>query len=78
MKEIYEEIGQRIRKLRKSRHLTQSQLAEKVKMSRPSISLIESGKQKTSIKRLYLFNTALECSIYLLLPPLSNKQWSKL
>ena len=37
------QLGERIRALRKSRHLTQAQLAERSGLSRPTVSMLERG-----------------------------------
>lgn len=43
---IYEEVGQRIRRIRKQRKLTQGVLADRVSLSRTSITNIEKGRQR--------------------------------
>lgn len=43
-------IGKRIREIRKLNNLTQSQLAEKINVSVPYISYIETGKKNISLK----------------------------
>lgn len=62
-------IGGRVRDLRLRRGIAQqAMLAEKVKLTRASISAIESGKQPPSIKTLLELAVALECDPGDLLP----------
>jgi transcriptional regulator with XRE-family HTH domain len=48
--------------------MTQSELAEKVGMSRASIGLIERGEGLPSVETLYALAVALECEAWDLLP----------
>ena len=58
----YYEIGQRIRKYRKASQLSQEELAEKVGISIPHMSHIETGNTKLSLPVLVSLATALEVS----------------
>lgn len=58
-------IGEAIRHLREGRGLTQQQLAEKMKISRTTISKIESGKFNLSIDYLSKFAFFLDFEIIL-------------
>ena len=58
----YYEIGQRIRKYRKASRLSQEELAEKVGISVPHMSHIETGNTKLSLPVLVALATALEVS----------------
>lgn len=58
-------IGEAIRNLRESRGLTQQQLAERMKISRTTISKIESGKFNLSIDYLSKFAFFLDFEIIL-------------
>jgi len=58
----YYEIGQRIRKYRKASRLSQEELAEKVGISIPHMSHIETGNTKLSLPVLVSLATALEVS----------------
>lgn len=70
---VYGLIGQRIRKLRNDRELPPDELARQCGLKRPSVVLIEQGKQKIPIDRLYLVAQALQCnSISELLPDLQD------
>jgi transcriptional regulator with XRE-family HTH domain len=60
---VYEQIGYNIRQKRKKLGLTQGELSCKVFMSRPSIVLLESGKQKTTIENIYRFAEVLDCNV---------------
>lgn len=64
----YKAIGERIRAKRETNGLSQLDLAEQVKLTRTSISNIESGNQKPLVDTLYLVAHALGTSIHDLLP----------
>ena len=57
----YYEIGQRIRKVRKARSLSQEELAEKVGISTTHMSHIETGNTKLSLSVFVDIAQALEC-----------------
>lgn len=57
------EIGESIRQIREGRGLTQEQLAEKMQISRSTISKIESGKFNFSIDYLSKFAEFLRFDI---------------
>ncbi|MBD3317669.1 MAG: helix-turn-helix domain-containing protein [Chitinivibrionales bacterium] len=69
---IYSQIGTRIREIRKAKGLSQEDLAKEVSLERPSIVLIESGRQKLPIDRLYAIARVLEVQPQDLLPSLSD------
>lgn len=52
-------IGRKLKELRNSRNLRQSELAELVGLSRPAISNIESGKRSLTLSTLKRF-----CEVY--------------
>lgn len=56
----YYEIGQRIRKVRKAKRLSQEQLAERVGISTTHMSHIETGNTKLSIEVFAEICTVLE------------------
>lgn len=56
----YYEIGQRIRKIRKARGLSQEQLAEKVEISTTHMSHIETANTKLSLPVFIAIAEALE------------------
>ena len=58
----YNEIGQRIRKYRKDRGLSQEQLAEAVNISVTHMSHIETGNTKLSLPVLVALASALQVS----------------
>lgn len=58
----YAEIGQRIKKYRKLRKLSQEQLAEKVDISTTHMSHIETGVTKLSLQVLVDLSVALDTS----------------
>ena len=59
---MLKEIGERIRLVRLSRHMSQAQLAAMLDVSVPYISHIEQGKQAMSIVTLQAICNALEIS----------------
>lgn len=56
----YKDIGNRIRKFRKLKNLSQEELAEKVEISVPHMSHIETGNTKLSLQVLVDLSIALE------------------
>jgi transcriptional regulator with XRE-family HTH domain len=53
-------VGDALRELRNERHLTQSQLAEKLELSAIHYSLIEQGQRKFSIEVLFKLMAVFE------------------
>lgn len=66
-------IGETIREIREKRGYNQEQLAEIMKVSRTTISKIESGKFNCSIDYLSKFSWFLEFDISLLINTHKNK-----
>lgn len=67
---LYWQIGQNVRSARKSAGKTQSELAEKLKIKRTSLSNIEQGKQRVQIHTLYAIARSLDRSVTDFLPSL--------
>ncbi|HBN22620.1 MAG TPA: hypothetical protein DD412_05220 [Holosporales bacterium] len=65
---IYEKLGANIKKHRKSRDMTQNDLAKRVGLTRGSIANIESGSQRVLVHQLYIFSKYLETTPGNLLP----------
>lgn len=59
----YVSLGRRIRKERKSHHLTQEKLAERVGISLSFLGHIERGSRKASIETLVSIANALNASL---------------
>ena len=57
------QIGQRIAALRKMKGFSQEDLAKSIKMSRPSLTQIESGNRCVDLKEFYRLSTILEFSL---------------
>ena len=57
-------LGKRIKELRKSRNITQDQLAEQVGICTPNVSYFETGKYTPSIETLSKIAKALNYEIY--------------
>jgi transcriptional regulator with XRE-family HTH domain len=65
---IYREFGFALAAARKRKHLTQSQFAARVGLSRTSITNIECGRQPVQLHLLYLFASILRVPAQSLLP----------
>jgi len=70
---LYIELGILVRKNRDRLKLTQETLAERVGLSRTSITNIESGRQKILLHHLFLLAEALSVSPQALLPTIQPK-----
>ena len=68
----YYKIGQRIRRIRKAKNLSQEQLAEIVGISVTHMSHIETGNTKLSLEVFFNLVNALECTADELLFELSE------
>lgn len=56
-------LGKRIKEIRKTKGLTQEQLAELTGLDRTTISRIESGNQQTEIYHIYRIATVLQVKV---------------
>lgn len=65
-----EVLAYRIKELRKNKHLTHSQLADKLGMDKTHISKIESGKQNLTIQSINRILRALDARIQFELNPI--------
>jgi transcriptional regulator with XRE-family HTH domain len=65
---LYEQFGRHLRKARKTAGLTQEQVAERVKLTRTSITNIERGRQHIVLHQLFLLASAVGVSPQDLLP----------
>lgn len=65
---IYKGVGQRVRKAREAKRLTQARLAEMVSLSRTSITNIELGRQKLLVHTLWDIAEALGVDVRQILP----------
>lgn len=63
MQKLLSEIGKAIKELRKSRALSQSQLAEMVGTKQANISDIEAGSQNITLETLFSISEALKFDI---------------
>ncbi len=68
MDHLYIELGRRLREARKNQDLTQAALAERVGVSRTSITNVEQGNQHVPIHVLYQMARALGVPASSLLP----------
>ena len=60
-------LGENIRRIRESRGLSQSELAEKVELQKQNISSFERGVKIPSLEKLVAIADALRCSTDVLL-----------
>jgi transcriptional regulator with XRE-family HTH domain len=65
---LYQELGMSLANQRRRLHLSQSQFAAKVGLSRTSITNIECGRQPIQLHQLYLFASILQVDVAKLLP----------
>jgi transcriptional regulator with XRE-family HTH domain len=68
MDALYSRFGRQLRAARKDAGLTQQELAERVGLTRTSITNIESGAQHISLRQLYLLAAAVGLPPARLLP----------
>ena len=61
-KDIYMEVGRRIRRYRGGAHRTQAQLAAEIGISRASLANIEAGRQQVLLHHLYAIADTLDLS----------------
>lgn len=74
MHKVYLEFGTRLRRARKSRELSQDELALRAGIGRATIATIEMGKQTVALHQLYSLSEALHISLDQLLPPQESKE----
>lgn len=67
-KHILEKFGDKLQKVRKSKRITQDELAVKISMDRTYIGLIERGERNPTIRTLYKIAKALKVNASELLP----------
>lgn len=70
-KKLYSDVGANIKNYR-DKLLTQTELGDRLELSRVSISNIETGSQKPSIALLFQICEILDCEISDLLPELDK------
>ena len=71
---IYAKIGHRIKELRKKTDMSQDMLSQKMGISRPAISQIESGERKISADELQKFAHIFHISVDDLLNPVKEPE----
>lgn len=67
-KHLHQKVGAEIKTIRKSKHLSQQQLSEKVGLQRSSIANIENGRQSISLVVLFKIAAALDKQATIFLP----------
>jgi transcriptional regulator with XRE-family HTH domain len=71
---LYADFGRLVREHRRRFGLTQTQLGERVGLSRTSITNIEQGRQKVLLHQVYLLAESLGATIESLLPHISSSE----
>lgn len=64
MSDIKKQLGKKIKQIRKSKNLTQEELAEMIEIEVPSLSNIETGKFAPSIETLQKLSNALNVGMW--------------
>jgi Helix-turn-helix. len=72
IQQVYSLIGSQIKSVRKKKDVSQEDLAKRAGLTRPSIVLIENGRQRLPIDRLYNIAKALETTPDQLLPEIKD------
>lgn len=67
-KDILEKFGEKVQKVRKSRDISQEELASKLSMHRTYVGMIERGERNPTIRTLYKIAKALKVEAKDLLP----------
>lgn len=60
---IYKQFGERVKKLRKEKNLTQAQLAEKIDRDERTIVAIETGTRNPTLNTIHKIAQALNISL---------------
>ncbi len=71
---LYEIVGRRIRDTRKAAKLTQEDLAERVNLTRTSVTNIEKGRQKLLLHTLFDLAAAMKVPVVELMPAPREEQ----
>src|SRR3990167_2730596 len=74
MMSIYEKIGHRIKMLREKTGMSQNMLSQKMDISRPAVSQIESGERKISADELQKLSHVFRVSVDDLLNPVKEPE----
>lgn len=73
-KTLCKAIGSNIKKLRRKKKVGQVELAERIYLSRSSLSNIEIGNQQPTLQAIYEIAIALKCDISEILPSADQYQ----
>ncbi len=60
---LYEQFGEKVRKLRKEKDISQEELAEKIKRDPRTVVAIETGKRNPTLNTIYKIAQALNVSL---------------
>jgi transcriptional regulator with XRE-family HTH domain len=61
--QLYIEVGQRIKKIREAKGITQQELAARCNFEKSNMSRIEAGRTNITLKTLFLISKALSVHI---------------
>lgn len=61
---IYKDIGERLRRLRESKGMTQAELAKRVRLNRTSVVNFESGRQRLPLHKINAIARVLGRAIF--------------
>lgn len=64
MSDIKKQLGKKIKQIRKSKNLTQEELAEMIEIEVPSLSNIETGKFAPSVETLQKLSNVLQVGLW--------------
>lgn len=65
---LYEALGRQVRSAREQARLTQEELAQRLGLTRTSVTNIEQGRQKIQVHTLYAIADAFGINVEMLLP----------
>lgn len=67
--ELYAEFGRIVRHRRAELGMSQAEVAERIELTRASISNLEAGRQRPQLHQVYVLARILETTVNDLLPP---------
>ena len=68
MEPLYRQFGAQLKQARRKARMTQRDVAERVNLTRTSITNIESGRQHVALHQVFLLAGAIGCEVVDLLP----------
>lgn len=74
IEDLYNIVGSKIQEIRKQKGISQIELAEKLGLSRTSISNIENGRHPIFLHHIYTIAEGFNIPLEAILPPVSDVQ----